>query len=167
MTSSGVSTKHVTTSFTSSRSSSATGSLISGTSWGPGTFCQGLSPGGGDSCMTISSGCYIIVPSYNVVPDVTCTATQSSKSSTRTSTKSSTATPTVSATSVPCPFGSPTVSDCQNAIAKIGTGVDSVSISDPTCYTKGQSWKWCPVTVSDNQQCEIYINYDPGQGEAL
>lgn len=45
-----------------------------------------------------------------------------------------------------------------------------MTVSDPQCYTKfvnGREWKWCPVAVSDNAACEIYINYDVGMGNAL
>lgn len=40
---------------------------------GPTTFCQGLSRGGGKSCMTISAGCFAISPTFNIIPQTTCT----------------------------------------------------------------------------------------------
>jgi len=41
--------------------------------WGPTQFCQTLSHGGGPpSCIDIPERCFIIVPSFNIVPTVQC-----------------------------------------------------------------------------------------------
>jgi hypothetical protein len=39
--------------------------------FGPNQYCQGFSPGG-SSCTTIPEGCYIVVPTFNVAPQVKC-----------------------------------------------------------------------------------------------
>ena len=62
---------------------------------GPTTFFEGLSPGGGGVTLTISAGCYATSPTYNYIPEITCTNTLSTtQKPTPTSSSIAQATPT-------------------------------------------------------------------------
>ncbi|KAL9126567.1 MAG: hypothetical protein Q9217_004397 [Psora testacea] len=97
------------TTATVSATNSGGASTTSASTWyGPTTVTIGLSPGGGDYTMTISAGCYAPSPSYNYVPETTCTSGVTSSSTSQPA--SSSTSPSI-VSNRPHPAASPICSD--------------------------------------------------------